>query len=138
MKTKSILLLIGGIVQTSFVALHAAMAFGIHRQAAPAGLAAETWTGLKASMHVFNAAVLTTVLCFAYISILKRAELLSTGLGRTLCAFIALFYLQRVAVATILRGFDPGFGVLLLGLAALYAFVAFPARRPLVPDSTAA
>lgn len=128
MKTKSILLLIGGIIQALLVALHLAMAFGIQGRTAPEGLAPETWANLKQSMHVFNATVLTAVLCFAYVSTFNRAELLSTSLGRTVCAFIALLYLQRVAVDTILRGFDPGFGLLLLGLVALYAFAALPAR----------
>lgn len=135
MKTKSILLLIGGIVQALIVALHVTMAFGIQGQPAPSGLTPETWTGLKASMQVFNATVLTAVLCFAYVSLFKRAELLSTSLGRTVCAFIALLYLQRVVVAAVLRGFDPGFGLLLLGLAAVYAFAALPARR--VPAAVA-
>ncbi|ACB75151.1 hypothetical protein [Opitutus terrae] len=129
MKTKSVLLLVGGIVQTLFVGLHIAMAVGIQGRPAPAGLAPDVWANLKASMHVFNGTVLAAVLCFAYISIFKRAELLSTSLGRTLCAFISLLYLQRVGVASLLRGFDVGFGLLLLGLAAVYAFAALPERK---------
>lgn len=129
MKTKSVLLLIGGIVQASFVALHVAMIFGIRSRPAPDGMAAAAWSSLQQSMHVFNGTVLAAVLCFAYVSIFKRAELLSTSLGRTVCAFIALLYVQRVVVPALLRGFEPGFGSLLLALAAVYAWAAIPPRR---------
>ena len=128
MKIKSLCLLVGGVVQVLLVALHVFIAFGLQRQHAPAGLAPDMWANLKASLHVFNAAVTTTVLLFGYVSLFKRAELLSTSLGRAVSAFIALFYLQRVGVEIVVRGFSPVMGPPLLAVAALYAFAAIPPR----------
>jgi hypothetical protein len=139
MKTKSALLLIGGIIQVLVFALHVAMVFGNAQRAAPAGMDATAWAKLQSSLHIFNASVATAVLCFAYVSLFKRAELLTTGLGRTICAFIAAFYLQRMLVPVIVRGvgsfLDPVFTPLLLGTVALYAFAAVPSRARSVNSS---
>lgn len=138
MKIRSILLLAGGLVQALIVALHVGLAVGLQRGAAPAGVAAEVWPTLKASQHIFNAAVATAVLGFACMSLFHRTELLTTRLGRTVCVFIALFYLQRAGVAGVLRGFEPGFGILLVGLAAVYVVAAVPRRHPLPTHSSVA
>jgi hypothetical protein len=103
---KSILLLIGGFFQGLIVILHIGIFFGI---ASSGDLSAST----KVTFHIFNAAVLTTVVYFAYISLFRRKEMIDTPFGRMTAAFIALFYFQRGLVDVFLRGIDP----VVLGLA---------------------
>jgi hypothetical protein len=114
---KNIFLIIAGVIQVLVAVLHVAIFRGI---AVDAGLADK----VKEGAQIFNAAVLTTVLFFAYVSLFRRRDLLGTSLGRAVCIFIAIFYCQRAVVEAILRGIEPiGFSLLLL-VSALYIVAA--------------
>ena len=89
----------------------------------------ELTSGSKITSYIFNSAVLITILFFTYVSIFKRSDLISTNLGKIICVFIALFYLQRGLVETYLRGINPvnlGLSILIAGL---YIIPLFPPRR---------
>lgn len=116
---KRILPTIAGVVQVPIIALHVAMFFGMAK-------ATEIPVPLKPLLHIFNAAVLTTVIFFAYISLFRRRELLETPLGRAVCWFIAVFYLQRGLTEVVVSGFRPVTFGILLAVAALYAIAAAP------------
>ncbi len=118
---KRVLLVAGGIVQMLIVALHVAMFFGLAR-------ATEVPAGLKPTLYIFNAAVLTTVLFFAYVSFFRRRELLETSFGRGVAWFIAVFYAQRGLSEVVVRGLDPVSLAVMLAIAAIYAVVALPSR----------
>ena len=64
---KSILLIIGGVIQVLILALHIAIYFGI---ASAESMGAD----MKVTAHIFNAAVTITVLFFAYVSLLPEAR----------------------------------------------------------------
>ncbi len=117
---KKVLLVIGGIVQVLIVALHVAMFFGLAR-------ASEVPAALKPSLYIFNAAVLTAVLFFAYVSFFRRRELIETPLGRAVGWFIAIFYAQRGILGAAIHGPSVFDLVILLAIAALYAIAATPA-----------
>lgn len=119
---KRVLLTIGAVVQILVLALHVAMFFGLSRTT-------EVPDSVKGSLYIFNAAVATAVAFFAYVSLFRRRELMETPLGRVICGFVALFYLQRGVVGTLVRGFDPVDIVVFSAIAFLYVFVAAP-RRP--------
>jgi hypothetical protein len=118
---KSILLVIGGVIQILIIALHISIYFGI---ASSPDLAAST----KVSLHIFNSAVLATVVFFATVSLFRRRDLLGTNLGRIVSWFIAVFYLQRGFVELFLRGFNPVTLGLSIIIAALYAVAAIPPK----------
>jgi hypothetical protein len=129
----SILLTIGGVVQLLVLALHVTMFFGI---ASAAALPAD----VKPTLHIFNAAVATLVAFIAYVSLFRKRELLTTGLGRAVCLFVGFFYLQRAVVEVVVRKLDPIFFPILCAVAALYAVAAFaptrspaPAGKPVAP-----
>jgi len=118
-----ILLLLGGVIQVLIAALHVAMFFGIAGSNMP--------PGVKQTAYLFNGCVLTMVLFFAYVSLLRRDDLLHTPLGRWTCVFIAALYLQRGVVEVIVRGLDLPYFALFCGLTALYSIAAFwPGRAP--------
>jgi hypothetical protein len=119
----STLLTIGGVVQLLILALHLAMFFGF---ASAATLPAD----VKPTLHIFNAAVTTLVAFVAYVSFFRKRELLTTGLGRAVCLFVAVFYLQRAVVEVVVRAFDPVFFPILCAIAAIYAVAAFAPARP--------
>jgi hypothetical protein len=118
---KSKLLIVGGVVQILIFALHIGIFFGITSSA-------ELGADAKVSVHIFNAAVTVTVMFFAYVSLLRRQDLLNTGFGRTVCWFIAVFYLQRGFVEAFLRGVDPVNLGLCLAIAALYIAATLPSK----------
>jgi hypothetical protein len=118
---KRVLLVIGGIVQVLIVALHVTMFFGLARTK-------EIPAGLKPTLYIFNAAVLTTVLFFAYVSFFRRRELIETTFGRAVVWFIAVFYLQRGLTEVLVSGLHPTMVGMMLAIAALYAVVAVPSR----------
>jgi hypothetical protein len=65
----------------------------------------------------------------AYVSLFKRKDLLGTGLGRVVCFFAALVYVQRGLVEVLVRGFgDPLWLILFGAIAALYVVAAWPPR----------
>ncbi len=116
-----VLLIAGGVFQILFVAVHIAMFFGLAK-------ANEVPQGVKPLMHIFNAAVLAVVLFFAYISLLRRRDLAETSMGRAVCWFIALFYLQRGVVAAIVQPFNPvDFGVM-MAVATIYGLAAYSSK----------
>jgi hypothetical protein len=118
---KSILLIIGGVIQVLIVALHIGIFYGI---AVHSGLPANA----QVTVHIFNAAVTVTVIFFAYVSLVRRNELIGTNLGRIVMWFIAVFYLQRGFVELFLRGFNPVNLGLSIIIAALYAVAAIPPK----------
>jgi len=118
---KSIFLTIGGVFQILLVVLHIFIFFGI-------ASSTELGTDTKVSSHIFNAAVTVTVMFFAYISLLRKQDLLNTGFGRIVCWFIAIFYLQRGFVEALLRGFDIVNLGLCLVIAALYIIAVLPSK----------
>jgi hypothetical protein len=117
------LLIIGGIVQVLVVALHVTMFFSLAR-------AKEIPVGLKPTLCIFNAAVLTTVLFFAYVSFFRRRELIETVFGRAVASFIAVFYVQRGLTEVLVNGVHPVSLGMMLAIAALYAVAAVPSRTP--------
>jgi hypothetical protein len=129
MKARSAVLIIGGIVQVLVAALHIGIFSSIAAREIP-GIAADDLAKIKVFMYLLNAAVLATVLFFAYVSLLRRRDLIATPLGRATAVFIVLFYVQRAVVEVIVSGFNPAPFTLLIAIAALYAFVALPVRQP--------
>ena len=121
-----ILLLVGGLVQLLIVGVHVAMIFGIQSSDMP--------QAVKQTAHLFNGCVLTMVLFFAYVSLLRRTDLLTTSLGRWTCAFMSVLYLQRGVVEVIVRSLDPAYFALFIGLALLYAIAPLPPGRAAGPD----
>jgi cytochrome bd-type quinol oxidase subunit 2 len=128
---RSVLLIVGGVVQILVTAMHVAMFFAI---ASSPDLAQR----VKETLYIFNAFCVVTVAFFAYVSLLRRRDLLGTGLGRAVSVFIALVYLQRGLVEIIVRGFgDPLWLVLFCAIAALYAVAASSPRSTAVrPETT--
>jgi hypothetical membrane protein len=123
-KVASILLLIGGVFQILAGALHVAMFFGISK--APAS---DLPAAIKPLLHIFNAAVLVTVLFFAYVSFFRRKDLIQTALGRAICLFIGVFYMQRALVEVAVRGVAlTSLGLLSL-IAVLYFLAVFTPHR---------
>jgi len=120
---RRVLLIIGGIVQVLIVALHVTMFFGLARTK-------EIPPGLKPTLYIFNAAVLTVVLFFAYVSFLWRRELIETVFGRAVGWFIAVFYVQRGLTEVLVSGLHPVSLGMMLAIAALYAVAAVPSRTP--------
>ncbi len=120
---RRILLAVGGVFQLFFSAVHVGMFFGIARVA---GLSPPART----TAHLFNAAVLTTVLFFAFVSFVHWRDLLETRLGRTVTGFIVLFYLQRGLVELFISGLNPVILGLCLVVALLYAAAMFTAPGP--------
>jgi hypothetical protein len=86
-------------------------------------------TNFKISAHIFNAAVTVTVLFFAYVSLLRRKDLISTKLGHIICIFTALFYLQRGLVELFLRGFDAVTLGLCIVITAIYIIAILPPKK---------
>jgi hypothetical protein len=127
---RRILLTIAGVVQILIIALHVAMFFGMAR-------ATEIPGPLKPLLHIFNAAVLTTVIFFAYVSLFRRKELIETPLGHATCWFMALFYAQRGLTAAFLRGVQAVDLVPMVVIAALYVIPALPERRRRATSVTA-
>ena len=119
---KSTLLIVGGIIQILIIILHIGIFVG---NASSAELAANA----KVTSHIFNAAVTTTVIFFAYVSLFRRTELLNTTLGRIVCGFIAVFYIQRGLVETFLREIQPLNLVLSLVIASIYIIALLPSKR---------
>ncbi len=118
---KRVLLIVGGVIQVLITALHVTMFFGLRA-------ATQVPENLKPLLYIFNAAVTTLVVFVAYVSLFRRSELLSTPLGRGLCWFVAVFYLQRGLTRLVVRGLDPPDLAIMLAIAAIYAVVALPAR----------
>ncbi|RPI19335.1 MAG: hypothetical protein EHM61_28380 [Acidobacteria bacterium] len=128
-KTGSVLLVIGGVFQALFAIMHVGMFFGISRDPAlPAAM--------KPLLYIFNAAVLATVLFFAYASFFRRRELLETGLGRVTCLFIGAFYVQRALVDTMVNSVNTVFLGLLSLVAAFYLLAPFTPRRAVAGHTT--
>lgn len=122
---KSILLIIGGVIQVLILALHIAIFFGI---ASAESMGAD----MKVTAHIFNAAVTVTVFFFAYVSLFRRQDLLGTSFGRIVSWFIAVFYLQRGLVEVFLRGFEFLNIVICVVITALYVIVAWPERKDVI------
>ncbi len=118
---KSKFLTITGIIQILIALLHISIIFGITR-------APELAADAKITLHLLNAAVLTTVFYFAWVSFFQRAEMLGTKFGRGLAWFIAIFYLQRGIVELFIRGFNPAMFGLAVVIAAMYIVIALPAK----------
>jgi hypothetical protein len=118
---KSILLIIGGVIQILILALHISIFYGI---AVYSGLPANA----QVTAYIFNAAVTVTVIFFAYVSLFRRQDLLGASLGRIVLWFIAAFYLQRGVVELFLRGFNPVHLGLSVAIAALYIIAAIPPK----------
>lgn len=130
MNAKRVLLIVGGVVQILVVALHVAMFFGLAR-------ATEVPGALKPLLYIFNAAVLTIVVFFAYVSLFRRKELIETPLGRAVCWLVVLFYVQRGLTSALVRGVRPADLAPMLLIAALYVVPALPAGRRRATDIAA-
>lgn len=127
---RSVLLIVGGVVQILVMAMHVAMFYGI---ASSPDLALR----VKETLYIFNAFCVVTVAFFAYVSLLRRRDLLGTALGQAVSVFIALVYVQRGLVEIIVRGFsDPLWLVLFCAIAALYAIAAWSPGSPAVRPGT--
>lgn len=119
---RSVLLVGGGVVQILVMVMHVGMFFGI-------AYSPELAQRVKETLYIFNATVAVTVAFLAYVSLFRRKDLLGTGLGRAVCLFIALVYVQRGLVEVVVRGFgDPIWLILFATIAALYVIAAWPPR----------
>jgi hypothetical protein len=117
-----ILLIVGGLVQVVAAALHVGIFYGIASNPVLPAAA-------KPTAHIFNAAVLTTAVFFAYVSLFRTRDLLNTGLGRIVCLYIGVFYLQGNLVEMIVRGLDPVRLGITCAVAALYFVAPFATRK---------
>jgi hypothetical protein len=78
----------------------------------------------RAIVQVLNIHLILAIVLFAYLSLFKIEELVSTGIGKTILLFIAVFYFIRIINQFIF--FDMSYGmswaivVLCLVLAVLY------------------
>ncbi len=118
---RRILLAVGGVMQVLIALLHVTMFRGIALSRLPADF--------KVTAQIFNAAVLTTVLFFAYVSFFEVRSLTQRRFGRAVLLFVAIFYLQRALVPLFLRGPELSLTlVVCLALALLYGLVAIPSR----------
>lgn len=116
------LLTISGILQALLALLHVTMFFG-------SATLVQLPENLKRSFPGFNAAVVMTVLGLAYLCLFKGRELVETSIGRAVCWFSALFYLQRSIVGLACPGFDEcGVVWALLALGLVHAAIAVAAR----------
>lgn len=116
------LLTIAGVIQVLFVLLHLSIIYSITQNP---NLDADT----KIMAQIFNAAVTITVIFFAFVSLLRRHDMLNTNFGRIVSGFIALFYFQRVVVEAFLREINLALSGIILLVAVLYAIVAFPSKK---------
>lgn len=121
-KTRSVILLIGGIVQVLMVILHIAIFWGISSNSLLAPAA-------KITAHIFNAAVLTTVIFLAYVSLFRIKDLINSSIGNIICIFAAVFYLQRGFVELYLRGINFFNLSLSIGIAILYIIPILPSKK---------
>jgi hypothetical protein len=96
---KKILLIIGGIFNAIFGVFHIWMARGIHLSIS---FSPET----RSLMQAFNVFGIIVVFYFAYISFFQQQDLLSTKLGKTTLALVALVYLSRAIEEFILFEFS--------------------------------
>jgi hypothetical protein len=117
---KRVLLVVGGVMQILAAAIHVAMFFGLSK-------APQMPEGIKPLLYIFNAAVLTVVLFFTYVSLFRRRELIETPMGHAVCWFAALFYVQRGLMGALVHGPNPMDLGIMLAVAALYAIAATPA-----------
>ncbi len=125
---RRILLAVGGVMQLLFAVVHVAMFRGIARSNVPAIF--------KDTAHLLNAAVLVTVLFFAYVSFFETRTLTGRRFGRILLLFISLFYVQRGLVEVYLRGLQPVALALFLAVALVYGLAAIPEKpRPARPTA---
>jgi asparagine N-glycosylation enzyme membrane subunit Stt3 len=85
---KKLLLIIGGIFNTLFGVFHIWMARGTH-------LSDSFSPGARALVQAYNVFGIIVVFYFAYISFFQQRDLLSTKLGKTTLALVALVYLSR-------------------------------------------
>lgn len=85
---KKILLIIGGIFNTIFGVFHIWMARGIH-------LSNSFSPGARSLLHAFNVFGVMVVFYFAYVSFFQHRDILSTKLGKSTLALVALVYLSR-------------------------------------------
>ena len=118
---KKNLLFVGGIFQVLIILLHIGMFFGI-------ASAAELAAYAKQSLIIFNASVLTAAAFATYVSLFHRSELIGTGIGRVICWFIAIFYLQRGLVELFIRGFDITSLIMTGVMTGIYMAVVIPTR----------
>ncbi len=126
------LLTAAAILQATLAARHAVAFF---QPATPADLPER----LGRSFSGFNAAATIVVVFFAYLSFFKQRELVETRLGRILCWFIALVYLQRVILDVLVPGFDEPRLIGALGATVLlYLTVAASPRLPRAAEGSLA
>jgi len=83
-----VLVIIGGILNTLFGLFHIWLARAIHLSS---GFSPET----QGLLQAFNVFVTIVMFYFAYISFFQQRDLLSTKLGKSTLALVALAYLSR-------------------------------------------
>lgn len=121
-KTKSVILLIGGIVQVLITILHITIFWGISSNST-------LLPAVKITSHIFNAAVLTSVIFLAYVSLFRIKDLINTRIGNIICIFAAVFYLQRGFVELYLRGVNFSSLALSIIIAMLYIIPILPSKK---------
>jgi hypothetical protein len=127
---KKILLIIGGILNTTAGVFHIRMAWGIH-------LADSFSPGARSLMQALNAALIIVMFYFAYISFFQQRDLLSTKLGKTTLALVALVYLSRAVEEFILFEFSFIFFIPCVLLGGIYLFLLLlPGIKPSNKNST--
>jgi hypothetical protein len=109
-------ILLGGLLNLIFAALHVGLAVEIARMPGVSGHA-------RGILHAVNVGLTICILFFAYVSLRHRQELLETRLGRAILLVIALVYLARAAEEVLLFSFDLSLFVASLLVGGLYAFL---------------
>ena len=125
---RSQLLLLGGVVHALGVLFHIALPRLANWRDALEPLP-EVQRG---DLYLFNAHVGYALLVFAVLSLGYSRELLTTPIGRTITVLIGGFWLLRGASEFIwFPSISPLILALCIGMASLYAFVAFGSRYAL-------
>ena len=120
------LLMIGGLVNLLFGLMHLNLGKALNWSETLGCLTPDN----RATIYTLNVHLAFTCLVFAYLSLFRRKEMLTTGIGRSVTAAIGLFYILRAVNQVIYNGLSaPGtlFGVVLFLLVSLFYVV--PALR---------
>lgn len=127
---KKILLITGGIFNTLFGVFHIRMARGIH-------LSTIFSPEARSLMQAFNVFGIIVVFYFAYTSFFQQRDLLSTKLGKTTLALVALVYLSRAMEEFILFKFSFVIFIPCVLVGGIYiVLLLFPGNKPSRENST--
>ncbi len=124
-----ILLLVGGVFNLVFGLFHLALGKALNW--------AETLSCLtldnRATVYTLNIQLAFICLVFAYLSLFRRKDLLTTGIGRIVMAAMGLYYVLRAINQLVYNGLaDPttSFWLILCGIVSLLYLIPSLMKRP--------